>query len=415
MSGEILDIARTILREGLICDHCLGRQFAKLSTDLTNDERGRAVRLVLAMIADAQDDQVLRSDLQQPKRCWVCNGIFEELDVWAARALNALDDIEYDTFLVGTRPGGLLSENEELLWETAGTGYAEPLKSEINREVGKRIAGVTEKEVEFTEPDVVVLLDIARDTVQLQIRSAYIYGRYRKLVRGIPQIRWYCTECRGKGCERCSFTGKMYPESVDELIAVPVVEAMKASGTAFHGAGREDVDARMLGSGRPFVLEVKKPRKRRIDPGRLEKDINEYCGTKVVVSDLCFVDHQKVREIKSERYDKAYLVTISCSGVNRDTLIRGLDAITGVIRQRTPSRVAHRRSDLVRKREVYFAVLESFSIDSAVIRIECEAGLYVKELISGDHGRTVPSLSEAVGADVAVTELDVVAVKPVSA
>ncbi|RLG23356.1 tRNA pseudouridine(54/55) synthase Pus10, partial [Methanosarcinales archaeon] len=188
MSGEILDIARTILREGLICDHCLGRQFAKLSTDLTNDERGRAVRLVLAMIADAQDDQVLRSDLQQPKRCWVCNGIFEELDVWAARALNALDDIEYDTFLVGTRPGGLLSENEELLWETAGTGYAEPLKSEVNREVGKRIAGVTEKEVEFTEPDVVVLLDIARDTVQLQIRSAYIYGRYRKLVRGIPQI-----------------------------------------------------------------------------------------------------------------------------------------------------------------------------------------------------------------------------------
>ncbi|MEA1944007.1 MAG: tRNA pseudouridine(54/55) synthase Pus10 [Euryarchaeota archaeon] len=414
MSGKILGIARTILREGLICDHCLGRQFAKLSTGLTNNERGRAIRLVLAMIADAEDDQSLRSDLQQPKRCWICNGIFEELDTWAARALDVLSDIEHDTFLVGTRPGGLLSENEELLWETAGTDYAEPLKSEINREVGKRIASVTQKEVDFTEPDVVVLLDLARDTVQSQIRSAYIYGRYQKLVRGIPQIRWPCMECGGKGCERCGFTGKMYPESVDELISVPVVEAMKASDTTFHGAGREDVDARMLGDGRPFVVEVKKPRKRKIDLGRLEKDINEYCGTKVVVSDLCFVDHQKVRELKSERSDKTYLATISCAGVNRDILVKGLNDITGVIRQRTPSRVVHRRSDMVRKRGVYSAVLESFSIDSAVIRIECEAGLYVKELISGDHGRTVPSLAEAVGADVAVTELDVVAVKPVS-
>src|SRR3989442_13830033 len=32
-----------------------------------------------------------------------------------------------------------------------------------------------------------------------------------------------------------------------------------------HGMGREDVDARMLGRGRPFIVEIKEPRKRRID------------------------------------------------------------------------------------------------------------------------------------------------------
>ena len=54
----ILEIARAILREGTICDHCLGRQFAKLSTGTTNLERGRAIRLVLDMIAcvGADDD-----------------------------------------------------------------------------------------------------------------------------------------------------------------------------------------------------------------------------------------------------------------------------------------------------------------------------------------------------------------------
>lgn len=414
MSGDsehLLEIARNILREGAICDHCLGRQFAKLSTGLTDRERGWAIRLVLAMIADMEDDQSLRSDVEESGRCWVCNGIFEELDSRVSRALDVLNGYEYETFLVGTRLSGLLSENEELLWEIIGTDYAEPLKSEINREAGKRIADVTHREVDFTKPDVVVMLDLASDTVQPQVRSIYICGRYQKLVRGIPQTRLFCPECKGEGCEQCGFTGKTCTESVDELVAAPVIEATNADDTTFHGAGREDIDARMLGDGRPFVVEVKNPHKRKIDIARLERDINEYCEKKVVVSDLRFVDHGMVKELKSQRYDKLYRVTISCAGVDHDTLVQALDGITGVIRQRTPLRVVHRRADLVRERRVCSALLESFSGDSAVIRIGCEAGLYVKELISGDDGRTVPSLSAAVGADLAVTELDVLGMR----
>jgi len=352
----------------------------------------------------------MHPDLRIPERCWVCNGIFEELDTWASRAIDAIGGREYETFLVGTRLSGLLSENEELLWEEVGTDHAEPLKSEINREVGKLIASTTGKEVNFTEPDIVCLLEISEGTVELQIRSEYIYGRYRKLVRGIPQTRWYCRECSGAGCERCGFTGKMYQESVDELISVKVIEAMDAADTTFHGAGREDIDALMLGDGRPFVLEVNEPGKRTTDLERLEQEINVYCEGKVTVSGLRFVDHQTVRNLKGARHDKVYLATISCAGVDRDTLVSGLGEITGVIRQRTPTRVIHRRADLVRKRTVRSAMLESFAGDFAVVRIECEAGLYVKELIFGDSGRTVPSLAGVVGADVVVTELDVVEV-----
>jgi len=174
----IPDIARAILDEGLICDHCLGRQFAKLSTGLTNRERGAAIRLVLVMTADmagtGDEDEPRNPDLQIPERCWVCNGIFEELDLWASRAIDAICGREYETFLVGTRLSGLLSENEELLWEAVGTDHAEPLKSEINREVGKLIASATGKEVNFTEPDIVCLLEISKGTVELQIRSEYI-------------------------------------------------------------------------------------------------------------------------------------------------------------------------------------------------------------------------------------------------
>jgi tRNA pseudouridine synthase 10 len=89
---------------------------------------------------------------------------------------------------------------------------------------------------------------------------------------------------------------------------------------------------------------------------------------------------------------------------------KALDALSGaVIEQRTPIRVAHRRADLVRKRKVGTAQLISFTAEThcAVIKIKCDAGLYVKELISGDSGRTKPSLSALIGVDAEVSDLDV--------
>ncbi|HEX32361.1 MAG TPA: tRNA pseudouridine(54/55) synthase Pus10, partial [Candidatus Acetothermia bacterium] len=40
--------------------------------------------------------------------------------------------------------------------------------------------------------------------------------------------------------------------------------------------------------------------------------------------------------------------------------------------------------------------------------LRSEGGLYIKELISGDEGRTTPSLSGVLGLPALVTELDVI-------
>ena len=40
----IIETAKSILKEGPICDACLGRQFGKLSTGLTNAQRGFAIK-----------------------------------------------------------------------------------------------------------------------------------------------------------------------------------------------------------------------------------------------------------------------------------------------------------------------------------------------------------------------------------
>ena len=414
----ILDTARKILHEGPICDHCLGRQFAKLSTGLSNDQRGKALRLVLAMEADAQKDETLKEMLAKSIEtphlnmgtCRVCNNLFEHLDSWAQKAVAALSEYEYDNFLVGTKVTGLLAENEEIIWEESGTIFAEPLKTELNREVGKRVEKLTGKRANLKKPQIVALLDIENDKVGLEVNSLYIYGRYRKLIRGIPQTRWPCRECGGKGCERCGNTGKMYHESVDELIKPHLMTAAECEDTAFHGAGREDIDALMLGEGRPFVVEAKKPHIRKIDLDTLESEINSKSDGKIEVIGLRFVGSETVEQLKSMKADKVYRLKIEHS-TTEEKLKSSLDIISGtLIKQNTPTRVLHRRADLERVRKVHSTELESFDTNTAVLVINCDGGLYVKELVSGDNGRTVPSIAALLGSEAKVIELEVIKV-----
>ncbi|AKB28237.1 tRNA pseudouridine 55 synthase Archaea [Methanosarcina siciliae T4/M] len=429
---DVLEISKKILHEGPVCDHCLGRQFAKLSTGLSNRERGQAMKLALALEGDRiykseNDDSLLKELVPcsafarkalrvegEDEQCWVCLDQFKKLDDWAAEVAKALEGLEYSTFLVGTKVSGLLSENEEMLWAEAGTAYAEQLKTELNREVGKRIAEKVDKEVDFGNPDIVITLDLATHKFELQVRSVYIYGRYLKKVRGIPQTRWPCRKCKGRGCESCGFTGKQYQESVDELIKGPVVEAFEATDTAFHGSGREDIDALMLGSGRPFVVEAKSPVKRSTDLGALAARINETAAGKVEVKDLRFVEKGMIETLKSSKADKTYKLKVTFKEpVSEEKLKSCLEALSGKeIAQQTPKRVVHRRADLVRKRYVHSITLDELKDDgNAYITVNCEGGLYVKELISGDEGRTNPSLTGLLGFQALVEDLDVVNVE----
>jgi len=422
---DIMQTARGIIGLGPICDSCFGRQFAMLSTGLTNLERGRSIKTVLAMQAASSGDVQLLEELapsfrsarlklgrigEEDVRCIVCLGEMrpEILDAWAEKAYAALQGREYSTILVGTRMSGLLAENEELLLADGGSKHAEPFKSELNREVGKRLSAKTAKGVDLKNPDVIVHLNLEKGEVELQIASLFIRGRYKKLVRGIPQTRWPCRECHGRGCPRCGGTGRMYQESVDELIRPAVMEAALAEDTVFHGAGREDIDARMLGTGRPFIVEALRPRVRSIDLAQLQKAINEQTDGKVEILQVEKADIAMVERLKEAAFVKTYSALVALgSEISEEKLKLVLKELVGSIDQRTPTRVSHRRADKLRVRTVYSADLIEISGNSARINIRGDSGLYIKELISGDGGRTKPSLSEALKVDAVVVELDV--------
>lgn len=401
----MIEEAREILGEGILCDHCLGRRYAELSWGLSNRMRGRALRVVVAM----EDD----SDFEPPaaEDCWVCGGAFAEIDGWVEKVLGAAMDLEFGSFHLGTRVPPLVEENEAFLNETYGGEYSEPFKSEYNREVGKRVESELDAVVDLERPDVVFVLDLQRGDVDLQVNPLFIYGRYRKLERGIPQTEWPCRECGGSGCDNCDGSGYLYGESVEELIRPGVLDASMGSEMVFHGAGREDVDALMLGEGRPFVVEVKEPRRREFDLEELRERIDSGAEGKVEVRDLCFVEGGMVERVKERDADKRYRLEVDADGeVGQKELDEALEGLEGVVEQRTPERVSHRRADRVRERRVHEA--EGDVLDGGFeVEVYCEGGLYVKELVTGDGGRTEPSLAGLLGVDLEVVDLDVLAVE----
>ena len=263
----------------------------------------------------------------------------------------------------------------------------------------------------IAEPQVSFSIDPERQKLRFEVNPLFIYGRYRKLVRTIPQTHWPCRACRGRGCPRCGYSGKMYPESVEELIAGPVLAATGGSLARLHGAGREDINARMLGAGRPFVLEIKRPRRRELDLAALELEINATAEGKVQAAQLRTVRHGLVARLKSVRAQKRYRALVSFARpVGPDQLDQALAALVGTIEQRTPQRVSHRRADRLRRRRVLSLEGQLDAASQAVLLIRCEGGLYVKELVSGDEGRTRPSLAGLLGLTAQVLELDVLEV-----
>ena len=76
------------------------------------------------------------------------------------------------------------------------------------------------------------------------------------------------------------------------------------------------------------------------------------------------------------------------------------------IEQWTPVRVLHRRSDLMRERVVHRVKVERINGHWFKCWVSTQAGTYVKEFVTGDGGRTTPSLAGMIGGKCDILQLD---------
>jgi tRNA pseudouridine synthase 10 len=388
------------LAKGNICNRCLGRSFSKSVEGSGNLERGKYLRNIL---------EASHKNIKKNSTCYICNDLFDDLDRTIERVIEFVDreEIQFSNFLLGSRVDSEILKKEEFIHEKFDLDV-ENIKKELNREIGKEVSLRLSKEVEFDNPNLVLMVDFKSGEIEAQINPIFIESRYRKLIRGIPQTKWPCSKCKGRGCEICDYTGKQYPETVEELISEDAIKATRGNGAKFHGAGREDIDVKMLGKGRTFVLEIKEPRTRKINLKKLEETINEHAYGKVEISEMKFVAKDRRAEIKESSRDtyKTYKAKVELENEVDNNILDSLKLIN-VIKQRTPIRVSHRRADKIRTREV--RKLDYKKLDSKTLElvIECEGGLYIKELISGDENRSKPSVTEILGTGAKCVQLDV--------
>ncbi|CAG0918144.1 unnamed protein product [Notodromas monacha] len=236
--------------------------------------------------------------------------------------------------------------------------------------------------------------------------SYWLAGRYIKRSRTLPQTPWVIDGVR-KG-----------ETSLEEIIRDGILSCVPCDSVRFSSSGREDVDVRCLGSGRPFLCQI-------INPKKLGKDKMTALAVKnavnsssndIQIRDVQFVSKAEAGNLKEGEEEKIKCYEAFCVS-QEEILPEKLDKLqehSGLtITQKTPIRVLHRRSLADRERVVHKLQASPCPGRDArffILKLDTQAGTYVKEFVHGDLGRTSPNLSQILGVATDIVALDVVAV-----
>ncbi|MCX8184905.1 MAG: tRNA pseudouridine(54/55) synthase Pus10 [Sulfolobales archaeon] len=415
--GRVLEASLRVLLKFPLCDRCLGRLFARLGRGLDNSERGRAVKTSLAMflsenVLSKEELEILAvnsglllpiSSRSEVKPCHICGSELDRVMLeLGKRALEKLREVssEVTSFLVGVKAGSEYEKREQEVIGLLGLDTWESVRREVKRFIGKYISRELSIPPNFSNPDVVVVVDLVSRDVSLRILPLLLGGRYVKIGRYISQATWFKKDGSRK-----------YRLSIYDL-CLEYLKAFNIRDLVLHAAGREDVDARMLGDGRPIVIEAKNP-SQRIPPSAYSQSLELSPWIRIVVSGR--TTREYVRAIKTRNTRKTYrVVAFVLEGLSENDISKILSLSNRVVYQRTPTRVLERRRDVVRRRRVYELSLNVISKYLLEVLVKTDGGLYVKELVDGDSGRTTPSFSEITGKNIKAVLLDVMNVEPIA-
>ncbi|GLT31318.1 hypothetical protein SLA2020_060610 [Shorea laevis] len=220
----------------------------------------------------------------------------------------------------------------------------------------------------------------------------YLVSRYLKYSRNVSQT------CRMIDEER------MGEASVDEIIGSNILPMSKRDNDKFRAAGREDIDVRMLDSGRPFIVEIQNARQ--IPSGAIVKEIeariNGLENKLVGVKSLKVVGSEGWTLMCEGESEKQYAALVWISRP-----LDGEDLKTNIFAQ------GHGEFPLEREKLIHCMKIERIAGSSQyfLLYLCTQAGTYIKEFVHGDLGRSYPSVGSILGCRAEIMQLDVTDVK----
>ncbi|GIL84532.1 hypothetical protein Vretifemale_13096, partial [Volvox reticuliferus] len=248
------------------------------------------------------------------------------------------------------------------------------------------------------EPELSSAAAAVRAIPRVYVRAVHkpllLAGRYCKLRRHMPQSPWFIL---GTGAR---IGGRSVQEAIEHFV-LPLYGTLTAKMIT---GGREDADVRMLGSGRPFILELQGALRGHPPPETLRcleqhmRDSN--CGVTVQGLTACGPASLDAIKAAEEHKEKTYRALCWAETPPEEEDLQALVAMGRLeVAQDTPVRVLHRRAAKIRPKWVR---VESASAVQGqphyfVIQLRTQAGAYVKEFCHGDFGRCRPSLGGLLG------------------
>ena len=351
-----------LLKEYSLCRHCLARQAG--------------------------------ASKKQAGKCYICRGLFDDLDSLAGKVLEAAKPYQYETFLIGATLPTQLYEREDALRARLKIRGRESIKNQLTRELGMRVSKATKKKVDYQRPDVTINLVINRDgaaEAAAKARPLVVEGRYAKKARGLPQKQDKCAMCLGKGCNLCDGTGLAGLDSVEGIIAKHLMKAAGGQAPKFSWIGSEDRESLVLGQGRPFYAKISDPRVRA--PKMKFKESGVEAKIVSVLDDE--PDTQARFKVKTR-------IAAKCERAVTPQDIKQLKSLAG-------AEVKFENRSKIAAKKIYSAQAKKTGDNELELLLAADGGLPIKQFVGGEEYME-PNVSKLLGARCECATFDVLAV-----
>ena len=297
--SEITSIANSILKKYDLCDHCLGRLFSKQLHLSSNKFLGKK----------------LKKNYTSKGKCYVCKGLFSNLDYFLKLMLDLSSNYEFQTYGVGIIIKPSIVDRDDFIRSKYKLKGIDSIKTDIAKELIKLFTKKTQKTLDLFDPEITFTVNLKDESCQLHSKSITIFGKYIKSERGYAQKQTSCDNCSGTGCRVCDFHGISEFESIEGIISKLIFKKFGGTTTKFTWIGGEDKSSLVLGNGRPFFVKIKNPSKRKsklsdekfdsVSVFNLKlvdtfpkKPLNFYSRIKIKISAKLQINSKKLKKLK---------------------------------------------------------------------------------------------------------------------
>jgi tRNA pseudouridine synthase 10 len=383
ISNNILDKvlfeAKIILNEYSLCQHCIGRLFAKKMGIISNQQLGGKIQN--------------RLSLKPSKKCYICKETLSNLESIVNRMIEKSSDYKFSTFVVGAILKPSITDRDDQIRSKYKLQGIDSVKTAITKELSKKFQMKAKKKIDFLNPDLTFTFNFKDDSCELRSKTLIFSGRYIKKNRGLPQKQTPCTNCIGKGCLQCDNHGFSKFNSVEGNISKFLFEKFSGTLTKITWFGGEDKNSLVLGNGRPFFIKLFNPKK------RIARFHKKYVLKELEIKNLKIIS--KIPKQVIPFRSKIELSILSEQNLN-DTSLDNLKTIIN-----SPITVYEKPSKRNQKL-IYKIKFKKTSPKSFSFWITADGGLPIKRFVEGNN--VFPNISELLGTNCKCKEYDILQV-----